>query len=436
MIANPEFRRNLWLEISNYRLIAMPVVLATVFLMIYEISGRSTSTVQIVALSIFVAVTVLWAARLAADNIYAEVRDSTWDIQKLSSLTPWTMTWGKVLGATAYAWYGGVMCLAVFFAAGGDSRYRLTIVCICVCAAVLASSAALLSALLSIRRRGATASSTSNFLVIIMFGAIASFLANALPGDGLIRWYGVDYYFADLLLYSLFVFAAWALTGAYRVMCVELQVRTTPWVWSCFTVFTGVYAAGFAYSPYIGFVDNAAIVASICFGVALGLTYLSVLWDPKNLLTFRQIKLFVQRGAWRRAGEEVPAWSASLALATLTGVGLLVTGADIQLGYGEARFVGAAALPLIFLAARDIALLHYFSFAPNARRPEIAILICLALLYWLVPGLLNLMGLPMLATLVLPPVTSQPLVSVSVAAIHFTLIYWMMTTRWRGRLAQ
>ena len=31
MIVSPEFRRNLWLEITTYRLISMPVVLGAVF---------------------------------------------------------------------------------------------------------------------------------------------------------------------------------------------------------------------------------------------------------------------------------------------------------------------------------------------------------------------------------------------------------------------
>ena len=38
---NPELRRNLWLELSIHRLIAMPVVLAAVFILTYALKSGS-----------------------------------------------------------------------------------------------------------------------------------------------------------------------------------------------------------------------------------------------------------------------------------------------------------------------------------------------------------------------------------------------------------
>lgn len=48
----------------------------------------------------------------------------------------------------------------------------------------------------------------------------------------------------DFVLGSALVFAGWAVLGAYRVMCQELQVRTTPWAWLVFSLFLTRAARG------------------------------------------------------------------------------------------------------------------------------------------------------------------------------------------------
>jgi pimeloyl-ACP methyl ester carboxylesterase len=58
---------------------------------------------------LFGVLTILWGTRLAANSILDEMADKTWDWQRLSILSPWTMTWGKLFGATAFAWYGGLV---------------------------------------------------------------------------------------------------------------------------------------------------------------------------------------------------------------------------------------------------------------------------------------------------------------------------------------
>ncbi len=68
---NPELRRNLWLELSTHRLIAMPVVLAAVFILTYAFKSGSlalgdaeaasaVADVAIVAYAIIVASPASW----------------------------------------------------------------------------------------------------------------------------------------------------------------------------------------------------------------------------------------------------------------------------------------------------------------------------------------------------------------------------------------
>ena len=108
MTRNPEFRRNLTLELTPHRLIAVPVILGLIFATAWAIEGpRATAGAGRMLMTILLA---LWGARAAADAVFGEVADRTWDAQRMSSIGPWTMSWGKLLGATVFSWYGALCC--------------------------------------------------------------------------------------------------------------------------------------------------------------------------------------------------------------------------------------------------------------------------------------------------------------------------------------
>lgn len=53
-----------------------------------------------------------------------EIADRTWDFQRLSALTPWSMTWGKLLGASSLAWLCALTGMAVMLALSSRSTSR------------------------------------------------------------------------------------------------------------------------------------------------------------------------------------------------------------------------------------------------------------------------------------------------------------------------
>ena len=123
---NPEFQRNIWLELTPHRLLAAPVFLAAVFGLIALVSGDDVlGPLSHAAWWIAAATGVLWGARLAADAVLGEVHAGTWDQQRLSSIRPWAMTWGKPLCAPVFTWYVAAPCL-VLVAAGGSARMALS----------------------------------------------------------------------------------------------------------------------------------------------------------------------------------------------------------------------------------------------------------------------------------------------------------------------
>lgn len=112
---NPEFKRNLWLEFSPTRLILMPAML----LLIGVLTAVLTKVEDLPAILLIVyaiigsLLIVGWGSFAVMHSINSEVSERTWDQQRLSALGPWQMAWGKLLGAPAYAWFGGLTCAVV-----------------------------------------------------------------------------------------------------------------------------------------------------------------------------------------------------------------------------------------------------------------------------------------------------------------------------------
>ncbi len=86
MTLNPEFRRNLWLELTPHRLIAMPVILFAIFVLSALIEETSKNWgLRSASISAFYAIVYLWGTRRAAATQADEVRARTWDAQRMSA---------------------------------------------------------------------------------------------------------------------------------------------------------------------------------------------------------------------------------------------------------------------------------------------------------------------------------------------------------------
>ena len=88
---NPELRRMFWLEVSLQRLWLIPAVILGTALLLRQ-SGAGPAFVHGLAMFGFVVLTVIWGARQAANAVLDEVREHTWEIQRMSALSPWSMT--------------------------------------------------------------------------------------------------------------------------------------------------------------------------------------------------------------------------------------------------------------------------------------------------------------------------------------------------------
>jgi hypothetical protein len=434
---NPELLRYVWLEFSLHRLIAMPGVLVLVFLLAHAVSAESgagsAKVLAGMAIGFFVVIVGLWGTRQAADAVTREANERTWDGQRLSALSPWSMTWGKLLGAPVFAWYGGFFCLVVLLAAAPSDwpvgRYALLLVV----AAILLHALALLFSLLAARYEVIRERRMPGLLVffLLLFG-VAPWLGAILEkSQETVHWWGGAFPRLDFLLVSTAVFAAWAVFGACRLMCQELEVRTTPAAWVAFALFATGYPAGFlggsdflAGAGWLGRLGAVGLLSN------LGMAYMMLFAERSDAQTIRRLLLRVEARQWRRALEELPCWPVSLLLAAVSG--LLFTLSPSQ-PFGELQRLFAP-LPLLLLALRDCALYLFFSFGrPRRNWVEGATLLYLLVLYWILPALLRAMGAETLAGLVLPAFWKEDaaLASAVILAAQAALTVALAASRWQ-----
>lgn len=437
---NPELRRNLWLELGVHRLVAMPLVLWLIFLASYLLAGRDFGAlVAWAAVLVFFGLTALWGTRAAADSLFTEVAEHTWDLQRLSALSPWQMSWGKLLGATSFQWYGGLLCLAVFLAAApAPAAVNVKLVAVYVAASIAIQALALAGSAFGVMRglqeRSALGTVLAALLIIWALGNAYSPLEELAA----VSWYGYRLGVVDFALASGIAFAAWSLLGATRSMALALAARTLPWAWPAFALFLATWLAGFQFRlavPLAGMLPGILDAAFVC---ALALTYLAAIVERKDPLILRRLQRYWQARSWRRFAQTLPISASSLALAVVLAPAVAASDPALVLPRpGEPAFpaFGAGAFAVLALALRDLGLLYFLALRPGARRPETTALLYFLLLYALVPHLLAALELEPLARLVLPNPLAMPLAAGLIAGVHVLVVAGLLIARWRSRTA-
>ncbi len=440
---NPELLRNIWLELTVRRLVAMPLVLGALLLL-----WSSDSFVAELAGGFFGIITVLWGTRQAADAVASEVTESTWDWQRLSTLSAWQLTWGKLIGATLFTWYGALICLGVRFAAMLKDHDAVTLIygtLYLIGAALMAQTVSFLLGLQSVRLRGhrTRVGTLVSQIIGIVVGYTALKYAGMVPGADIgwissahggvrIDWYGIPVSTSVMASIGIASFLAWTLLGAHRLMMRELAYRTRPWAWPAFVLFTCAFAAGFppsvaqASGSFVSFeIAERLAVAAV---TAAGLTYAALFWDDKDPVMFRRLIRLYEAQRWREFASYTPTWLVSLAITAVMAVLLLAVGGGGKVG---GVTLWAAIVGGLLFMARDIAINLYFWLSPNPVRANLITLIVLGLLYLVLPGLT---GFDDDATFLFYPFApAAPVFTLCAALAQFGVVVLLLVRRWRKR---
>lgn len=450
MRTNPEFARNLWLEFSPHRLIAMPLVLGTIFLLAYladkegpEFMGDASGTVAYV---MFILVVLLWGSRMAADAVVQEINGRTWDGQRMSAIGPWSMTWGKLFGSTAFAWYGGLICMAFYAVIKLHNHLAPSVLkdlVILAEAGILAHAVGLLMSLATVQKgwspgRGQIA--LLQFIGFIVAVIPITHLLGGVVAVDHVTWFDTRFGRIDFFLMVLTAYVAWAVAGVYFLMRAELRMANSPLVWPGFVVFSMAFAAGFgrqifADDPFLPdrLPDSRAALA---FLISLILLYLIAFGEPKHRVLVRQLGEHFRLREWAKAATLTPRSILTMPLVLVAGIWLMASeSGDPFLTIGRVKFDHVAVATMLF-AARDVGFIYYMNLARMRRRADLSAFIYLMLLYSIVPAILWALSLRPLATFFWPLPEQGFLLTVGPVFLEVVAVYALLVLRLRGILTE
>ena len=257
MAFNPELQRNIWLQMSWGRLLVAPLLLGILLAAVIAATEPPPQSMVEATRWLFVLLMALWSTRRVADALAEEIGGGTWEGQRMSGLSAWSMLWGKLIGGAIFPWYCALICLGVMIWYGLQAtteELRLPLwqqVATLLIGAILGQATALTVALLLLRKaqfRRRLAVTMAQIAGLFAFGLAVGWDYSANPwaaSGALITWYDRVYDGWLFYLVSAAVFGLWALLAVYRLLCQELLYVTRPWAWTLFVLFVMAYVAGF-----------------------------------------------------------------------------------------------------------------------------------------------------------------------------------------------
>ena len=390
---NPEFRRQLRLELSPSRLVLMPAVLLLMVASVFMLE-RSEPLLYVYggALSIMALLAACVGTFTALSSINDEINERTWDQQRMSAMGPWRMAWGKLLGGPSYAWYGALLCAAAALLCGlllGRSGKALHLVTLCIL-----GTATLHSALMASRLYGMDPSkpvgNRSTWGLVVMLFALLQAVGGLVAGvDGLLqdqstaRWWGIGMAPSALLVLLAVLGLLLGLLALWRAMAMQLSVPTTPWAWALGNAAACLIALGLLPS------GTARAITAILL-LMLSTLYAAVL-EGQVAQRWRTVIYSLRHGQWRRMWQNMPLWPITwcMGFAVLLPA-YVVWNADPLGGRDQ---LGPFMLMVLLHALRDCGIFLFFALRGSNRSPLGMTLLVLFLLSGLLPAMLWSTGL-------------------------------------------
>ena len=479
---NPELKRNILIEITPQRLVAMPLILGLIYAADWAVDG----TAGVITLSeiLFWLLIFLWGTRKAAGAFDSEMANNTWDSQRLSALTAGQIFIGKLFGSTSFVLYGALISILVNAAARLDlyatsldrpQSIPLRTIVLEPGDIVWSSAHDLLAGLLGLvvamfvavvlMARTRSSKGISVTLCQLFAIGVAGVFADRLGNVGLTsfgrafgegasslataNWYGIASPIVWFVTASLVVYLAWAILGTVRQLRGVLQFKGYRWAWALFVLFVGAYLAGFdtLYQRAPAFNNRAFAFLTVFWVTAAAFTYLAVLTETKSLQGYRSYVAAVRRLRFSEILQHQPFWLTSLMLVAIAlvlnlAIGQAQPGVRGEIGSDLAAFfrIGAAAIDLktllvvasLFLL-RDCLLVMTLNFSRNRRRADLAALVYLTVLYVIVPLFLRGFDLDqaVLMNFFVPQLDGGLLASAWPVLLQVVGLVMLMIYRWR-----
>lgn len=450
MSLGPEFRRNLWLELTPQRLIAAPLVLLVLVLLIQAAEGWDPLSMAGLGNWIFYVFVFLWGSRRAAGAVTEEVNGDTWTGQRLSALSPAALVLGKLFGATAFIWYGGLIGLGLFIAgslAEGvpavpvllDAVQRIASG-VFLHAVAIATSLALLNKRGHVTRLGTTLPQLLALgAALVLLGSFArvSFVASFSFWGYDVRWYGQVFDWSLFVAATCLAFAGWAVLACLRLMATQLQRQVLPWAWPAFVLFCMAFVQGFVQEGGFDTAWFGPLTAP--FGLVIAFFYLALFAERNEPLRYHRCALAFRAGELRRALSLLPWWAVTwpllLALALWRGAETPTFSSDLWRDFWTAGLSTPpdpllANLGFAAFALRDAAFVVWMN-AGGGQRADLVAWIYLVVLYVPLMGVLMSAKAFTLVGLLTPLPVDDSLLPLVSALLQALLLAWLARRRWR-----
>ena len=432
MNINPEFRRNLWLELTPYRLVGMPMILGALLFLAYLLDGRQYSAgVARTALILFSLLAFLWGTRLASEALITEIREHTWDSQRMSVIGPWSMTWGKLLGSTIYPWYGALICLLVYLTskpALGLSVIETAV--LMVGSGLLGQAIGLLSSLQAIRKSQRYGRFQTTAFLALGAGCAVALLNWPFSASSDVVWYGRAFPDDRFVLISLVVFLGWTVLAIYRLIRAELQLESLPWAWGLFTLFLMGYVAGFLGEGSWQVGQDLSLQRLLsAFLITLALAYAAAFSERKDPVALRRLLQYFGRREWLRTLQLFPLWLSTLPFILLTCAVLVAV--EVSTGSGASVNLAVPAVAMLLFLLRDFGLLLFLNLARSPKRADMLTMLFLILLYGVIPMILAALGFDRMTELFRPMPGVLAEIILPAALCQAVVMLWLTVRRWR-----
>jgi len=419
---NPEFTRNLMLELSPQRLFAMPIILGGLFFLIFYTTPELSSALNWTLLMYAIIVSIKGTSQVSR-SIIKEIRAKTWDFQRMTIISPWSMVWGKLFGSSIYSWYGGIIIIIVYFSCifmvpAPIHHFKLGI--LAVVFSLFLQSMSMLSALIGIRSyRESGREDKINHTVFYAFAAFSLIIFMTIlswPDNNLLRevkWYKFDLDAIEITMLSVFLFTIWVFIGLYRLMKTELQFQNSPWVWLYFQFFLFFFFSGFLFNvpslSVTGFIFGSLVIS---FLSSIVLTYVAAFFDSKNIVDYERLTRDFQFKAYRELSQDLPLWLHSLLVSSIVVVSIIylllfidkseISKLAFSFTLSTPFKIAVYCLSVLCFVIRDICILMYLGFSRRNRNGDLLSIIFLFILYLLVPQILHSINLDRLNSFFYP----------------------------------
>lgn len=456
ILNNPELTRNLWIEFNSTRLLLMPLILGLFLILLYSLSENFADAVIIFSTIMFNIIVFIWGSKLSADSVIGEINERTWDNQVLSLISPWQMTIGKLFGATAYAWYGGLILIilnfiASFFVENTFTVLKNSLTNIFIAISVHAVIISLTLIGIKKNRFKTKLNSTLYFLVGLFIawymGSSTSmfYLFENTKFEGLLNlsktiiWHNIPFEISDFILLSSIAFLIWSFLGLYRNFKSELSYPSGFSIWFGFLIFIIIYTSGFSssFKEFFSSKDLFLLGLFIAYFSILSISYFSMFIESKHIIDYKKLFNSIRLKNIKEINNLLPLWVISsllsLVLAIIT---FLYSFIGLINGNEKNFFDFSIFLPvnILLFYARDLCFVHYINFTGKFKKPDFASFVFIFLAYSLLPGIILLFDLVDFIPLFFPFAESKFFNGTLPILLQAILIFYLMRKKYKSSL--